>query len=137
MPILIADKKQRVVGAVHAGWKGTALDVAGETIRRMRDAFDAKPDDCVAAIGPSICGECYEVSAEVVEEIGELELKGEWKLDDRHVDLSTANYELLERTGIPRGNIEALSHCTSCDPRFVSWRRDRSRGRQASFISLI
>lgn len=137
VPILIADTRNRVVGAVHAGWKGTALDVAGQAIARMRDRFGADPSDCVAAIGPCICGGCYEVGEEVVNEIQNLDLKCEWRIDARHVDLGRANRELLARAGLLPHNIDTLAGCTSCEPRFASWRRDRTEGRQISHILII
>ncbi|MBN1282817.1 MAG: laccase domain-containing protein, partial [Proteobacteria bacterium] len=65
VPILIADPKKNAIAAVHAGWRGTALDVAGESIRGMNRAYGTDPADCVAAIGPCICGPCYEVGREV------------------------------------------------------------------------
>lgn len=136
VPILIADKKNRAVGAVHAGWKGTAQDVAGHAVATMRDRFGTNPSDCVAAIGPCICGGCYEVGEEVVTEFENLDLKCEWRVGERGVDLGRANRELLERAGVPPQNIDILSHCTSCEPRFVSWRRDRADGRQISYIVI-
>ena len=136
VPILIADTKNRAIGAVHAGWKGTAQGVAGHAIAMMRDRFGTNPSDCLAAIGPCICGSCYEVGEEVLDGLQVLDLEGEWRVGERHVDLGRANRELLERAGLPPHNIDILSHCTSCDPRFVSWRRDRAEGRQISYILI-
>lgn len=136
VPILIADTKNKAVGAVHAGWKGTAQDVAGHAVATMRDAFGTDPSDCVAAIGPCICGGCYEVGEEVVSEIGSLDLKCEWRVDDSHVDLGRACRELLWRAGLLPHNIDMLFRCTSCELDFVSWRRDRAKGRQISYILI-
>ena len=66
-PILIADKKNRAVAAVHAGWKGTALNIVDETLKAMNSVYGTQPTDCVVAMGPAICGKCYEVGEEVVE----------------------------------------------------------------------
>jgi len=136
VPILIADKRNRVVAAVHAGWKGTSLDVAGHAIARMRERFGTDPADSIAAVGPCICGGCYEVGEEVVSEIEKLGLKCEWQVGARHIDLGRANLGLLKRAGLQPHNIDMISSCTSCDPRFVSWRRDRAEGRQISYILI-
>ena len=136
VPILIADTKNKAVGAVHAGWKGTAQDVAGHAIKKMHNRFGTDPSDCIAAIGPCICGSCYEVGEEVRREIERLDLKCAWKVGARHIDLGMANRELLERAGLFPHHIDTLSRCTSCEPRFVSWRQDRTEGRQISYILI-
>lgn len=135
VPILIAHRTGRAVAAVHAGWRGTALDAVGETLRQMERRFEVRACDCVAAIGPRICGRCYEVGEEVTQALTALELQEDWRLDPRHVDLGVANAELLARAGIPRSQIECLPHCTCCDERFTSYRRDKSEaGRQVNWI---
>ncbi len=68
LPVLLADMKQRVVAAVHAGWRGTAKDIAGETIRAMQENFKTNPTDLLVALGPSIGECCFEVGAEVARE---------------------------------------------------------------------
>ncbi|MBN1283064.1 MAG: laccase domain-containing protein, partial [Proteobacteria bacterium] len=134
VPILIADPKKNAIAAVHAGWRGTALDVAGESIRGMNRAYGTDPADCVAAIGPCICGPCYEVGREVVERLESLDLGRDWISGDRRVDLGVANRALLLRAGV--AHIDMLDLCTSCDHRFSSWRRDKNEGRQVNFILL-
>ncbi|MFA5812545.1 MAG: laccase domain-containing protein, partial [bacterium] len=99
VPIIIADIRRGAVAAVHAGWRGTACDVAGATIGEMSRAFETEPADCVAAIGPRICGRCYEVGEEVVNGIEALGIGGEWRRGGSRVDLGAANFELLARAG--------------------------------------
>ena len=65
VPVLVADRRQRVVGAFHAGWRGTAAGMARVGLRQMVERFGTRPADCVAAIGPSIGSCCYEVGEEV------------------------------------------------------------------------
>lgn len=135
VPILVADCARRAVAAVHAGWRGTAADVAGETIRAMGRSFGTKPADCVAAIGPRICGGCYEVGGEVIAALESLALCDGWRVGGRNVDLGKANAELLVRAGLDPASVETLPRCTSCDRDFVSWRRDRTENeRQFNFI---
>lgn len=136
-PILIADAKRPAIAAIHAGWRGTAEDVAGETLHAMREIFGTDPADCVAAIGPRICGGCYEVGPEVIRALAALSLTDGCFPDPRHTDLGRANRELLLRAGLDPQNISVLPHCTSCDRTFASWRRDRSEDeRQFNFILL-
>ncbi|MBI4467115.1 MAG: peptidoglycan editing factor PgeF [Acidobacteria bacterium] len=67
LPILLADPVRRVVGAVHAGWRGTLAGIAAKTVGRMRQEFGSKPEEIVAAFGPGIHRCCYEVGPEVVQ----------------------------------------------------------------------
>ena len=134
VPILIADKKNHAIAAVHAGWRGTSLDIAGEALSEMNRAYGTEPADCVAAIGPRICGSCFEVGDEVMDGFGSLGIDGGWRIDDRHADPGVANTSLLRRAGV--WEIDLLGGCTACDPRFVSFRRDHTEGRQGSFIVI-
>lgn len=135
--ILIVDPKQRAVAAVHAGWRGTACDVTGAAMREMSRVFGANPKDCIAAIGPRICGKCCEVGDEVIQKMKALKIGNDWLLENKHVDLGIANKELLMRAGISKSNIELLPHCTFCDEKFASYRRDHSETeRQVNFIVI-
>lgn len=136
VPILLAEPRQRAVAAVHAGWRGAVCDVVGEAVQRMHEAFGVDPADIRAAVGPRICGACYEVGAEVVEQLGALGIGSAWQVDERHVDLGEAGRLLLERAGVLSEHIDVLPHCTFCDARFVSFRRVRSDARQGSFIVI-
>lgn len=66
VPILLVDTKKRAVAAVHAGWRGTLRRIVEKTVGRMRFEFGSRPEDVIAAIGPSIGPCCYEVGAEFV-----------------------------------------------------------------------
>ncbi len=65
LPILLADARKRAVAAIHAGWRGLLKRVVEKTVGRMRVAFDCRPGDLHAAIGPGIGACCYEIGAEV------------------------------------------------------------------------
>jgi polyphenol oxidase len=137
VPIIIADPARRAVAAVHAGWRGTACDVAGSALAAMRRAFGTDPAGCVAAIGPRICGDCYEVGDEVREALEALAIGRGWRAGEKRVDLGKANAALLARAGLRPENIDLLPHCTFCDESFTSYRRDQSEaGRQVNFIVI-
>ena len=61
VPVLVADVKRRVVGAFHAGWRGTVARVVEKGVGEMRRQFGSEPRDLRAAIGPCIRKCCYSV----------------------------------------------------------------------------
>lgn len=130
VPVLIFDPEQRVIAAIHAGWRGTLRGVVPKTVQCMLDRFSCRPSAIVAGIGPSIRSCCYEVGElvlaplaarcsywqEVTKEVGEK--KAMLNLQE------LVRRQLLE-LNIPANRIETAQACTACDPeRFVSYRRD-------------
>lgn len=118
LPILIADRRRRVVATVHAGWRGSLLDIAGATVRRMTSDFDSEPADLVAFVGPGIGVEAFAVGDEVV---GVFEDRwSEARTTVRrgpatHLDLKRVNSFQLERAGLQRDAIEVSPLCTVSD----------------------
>ncbi|OGP16055.1 MAG: hypothetical protein A2054_05950 [Deltaproteobacteria bacterium GWA2_55_10] len=140
LPVLIHDPVNRAIGAVHAGWKGTALGVTINTVKEMGRAYGSKPGDLIAALGPAIGPCCYKVGENVMEEF----LKN-WRgldsfvplEDGLRLDLGAENLSQLLYMGVPEKNISGSAPCTSCTRDFFSYRRDNGRtGRQLSFIML-
>ena len=64
-PILLHDPVTGAVGAVHAGWRGTAAGIAAKTVAEMVSAYGCKPQDIHAAIGPNIGQCCFQTDADV------------------------------------------------------------------------
>jgi YfiH family protein len=130
-PILLADARNQVIAAVHAGWRGTSTHIVEKTLEKMKSQFGTSPGDVLAAIGPGIGVCCYEVGQDVAREFG-FEFR-------THLDLSSENRKHLEAAGVPAHNIEALGVCTFCDAeRFFSYRREKERaGRMTSFIRIV
>jgi YfiH family protein len=143
VPILLADTRKRVVAAVHAGWRGTAARVAQKTVGDLRMHFGTRPEDVVAAIGPSIGGCCYEVGPDVAHEFGcqfaqaadwfegpfeplstgdeptpflwlQFDPPGHERPKRVKLDLVAANRWQLEAAGVPAGRIYSCGLCTSC-----------------------
>lgn len=143
VPVLFLDPKNKVVAALHAGWKGTAGRICRKGIDAMREMFGCKPSDILAAIGPAIGPCCYEVDAPVMEEFKRNGLgfdafavergEGKWGLD-----LSLANKVQLLEAGLSEKNIETADTCVSCEKNlYFSYRRDKGEtGRQMGFIML-
>ena len=138
-PILLHDPVTGAVGAAHAGWRGTAADIAGKTVRAMMDAFGCDPANIHAAIGPNI-GMChFETDADVpeamVEAFGdEVKQYMEKRGEKFFLDLKAINALILRRAGVK--HIEISDACTMCEPhRFWSHRVTKGdRGSQGAII---
>jgi hypothetical protein len=144
VPVLIADRAKKVVAAVHAGWKGTALAISAKVIRLMRKRYASRPQDILAAIGPSIGLCCYEVdhfTAEAFREQKDNEsflFPSTVKSSKWMVDLPEANRRQILDCGIPEENIESSGYCTMCNQNiFFSHRGSGGiTGRQISFMMI-
>ena len=109
-PILVADVRRRIVGAFHAGWRGTAAGMAGVGVRRMIEQ-GARLKDMVAAVGPSIGPCCYEVGEEVR---GGFAVGAEGVFQARTLDLWESNRRQLLAAGIAKDRVTAVGECTAC-----------------------
>lgn len=143
VPILMVDKGRRVIAAAHAGWRGTALNIAGKVIDTLEKDFSSRKSDLLVAIGPAIGPCCYQVAAPVWRAfagfLDRLSLLRPHPEKDRWLlDLSLVNRLQLEERGVPPENIFSSGYCTSCrDDVFFSHRRDGGKtGRHLNFIML-
>jgi YfiH family protein len=140
VPVLIYDPKQKVVAAIHAGWRGTIQNIVSKTIKKMVEEFGCTPSDLYAGIGPSVSPEVYEVSEEVWNQFAPefCQQSNPPRPDKRLLDLWSANFHQLILSGVPPGQIEVAKICTFSDPdRFFSARRDgQQTGRMATGIML-
>jgi YfiH family protein len=132
LPILLADPVGRAVGIVHAGWRGTVVDVAGAAVREMTAAYGTDPGTLLAYLGPAIGAGCYEVGADVAsawtslagpaDQAVALQAAGEcWTFD-----LAAANVYLLRQAGLRSDHIEASGICTRCSGE--DWFSHRGQG---------
>ncbi len=144
LPLFLADEERRAVAAVHAGWRGTARRIASAAVEAMAFKFGSKPERLLAALGPCIGGGCYEVGDAVTASFSGSGLPRilfppiPGKPGKFLLDLRAANRRDLEAAGIPPGRIANADICTHCDPRFLSYRRDRCSGlRLFNFIGLL
>ena len=137
-PVLLHAPDVGAVAAVHAGWRGTAMNAVDVAVRALRDAYGADPSQVVAAVGPSIRGCCYEVGPEVAdamqglpEPAACLTARGDrWMLD-----VQEANRQQLVAAGLPPSNVHVSGLCTHCrEDLFFSYRRDGITGRMATLV---
>ncbi len=142
VPILLYDKKRHIVGAVHAGWRGTAAGILKNTIKAMMDSFSSSPRDILVAFGPSIRWCCYGVGYEVIDAIEKITGKGEYYIkrgDKYYLDLQSANKYQLLSMGVPTENIGLSDECTFCLPeKYFSYRFAKgATGRQYGLIGIL
>ena len=138
-PVLLHDPVTGAVGAVHAGWRGTAAAIAGKAVAAMTRAYGCDPGDIRAAIGPNIGFCCFQTDEDVpnamVDAFGQ-EVQGMIRPDgDKYyVDLKAINEQVLRRAGVR--SIEVSRDCTVCQShRFWSHRVTQGlRGSQGAII---
>lgn len=138
-PVLLYDPVGQAIGAVHAGWRGTAAGIVAEAVAQMQAAFGTKPENLRAAIGPCIGMCCFETGAEVPEAMrtslgAAAEAAIQPKGDKYYVNLKELNRLWLQRCGVTQ--VEVSPDCTRCQPqRFWSHRvTGNARGSQAAII---
>jgi len=134
VPVLFFDVRKKIIGAVHAGWKGTVLRISQKTVMLMKDKFGSSGNDILVGIGPSIGPCCYQVDiATIVKNNNDLKEKGEIVLHEKHdgkgyFDLWATNKLQLIKLGIPEKNIETANICTSCNNSvFYSYRKENGK----------
>ncbi len=142
VPILLLDPRTPAVGAVHAGWRSTVQQIARRAVERMQHEYGSDPSGMLAAIGPAIGPECYEVDEPVMgpvrqafpfwKDLAESRGSGLWSLD-----LAKANRIELAQAGLKERNIHDLGLCTACHPdQFYSFRREGRTGRMLAVIMI-
>jgi polyphenol oxidase len=133
-PILFHDDRAGVIGAAHAGWRGTIADIVGNVVREMC-SLGSSPHQIKVAIGPGISMARFPVGHDVLELFRKQKFS-EACFDQNRIDLAACNAELLMAAGITPDNIFKLQRCTT-EPDFFSYRRDNgSTGRMWGLISL-
>jgi purine-nucleoside/S-methyl-5'-thioadenosine phosphorylase / adenosine deaminase len=141
VPILLVHRGRRAAGAVHAGWRGATAGVLETAVRHLGSELHAPAAELEAAIGPAICGRCYQVGPEVIEAFrartGETTAPA-WseRAGRHHVDLRHAVELLLRAVGVAA--VSVVGPCTACGAGFCSYRRDGAGcGRQLSFVGWV
>ena len=145
VPLYFLDKKNRAIGLSHSGWRGTVGKIGKVTVETMTREFGSDPKDILAAVGPSICQDCYEVSEEVIGLFRENFAEELWpKLfygkENGHYQLNLweANRLIFEEAGILPEHITVTDVCTACNPELLFSHRASGgkRGNLAGFLGL-
>ena len=132
VPILLYDWQKKIVGVIHAGWRGSAEKILQKTLEVLRDKYASEMKDIALFIWPSICGKCYEIGIEVASlfpnsftQVGE----------SYFLDLKKENLSQALAVGILRENIEISLECTHELPEtYFSYRREKQK---ANFVCGI
>ncbi len=157
VPLYFVDTQKKAIGLAHSGWRGTVDRMGEQVLKAMEEAFGTRPQDVVAAIGPSICQDCYEVGEEVAEKFMEC-FSGEGiggdfrgnafnkrgilqkgvKEGKYQLNLQEANRTILVDAGIPKGQIAVSDICTCCNSRLLFSHRasQGKRGNLGAFMEL-
>jgi len=142
VPVLLYDPVMHAVAAVHAGWRSTVKKIVQKTVNRMHEEFGTETSRLIAAIGPAICGKCYEVDEPVMRPVREAfsfwrDVAASRGNDRWSLDLVAANRTLLVQAGLRERNIHTLGMCTSCRrDLFYSFRAEGRTGRMLSAIMI-
>lgn len=147
VPLYFVDVKRKAVALAHSGWRGTVARMGQCVVEKMRDAYGTDPADLVAAVGPSICQECYEVGEDVADAFTAAFTKpGQEKeiLFDKgggkyQLDLWRANEIVLTEAGIPEKNIQITDICTCHNKSYLFSHRAShgQRGNMGAFLGLL
>jgi len=142
VPVLLFDPARPAVAAVHAGWRSTVKKIVQKAVNRMHEEFRSDPSRLIAAIGPAICGKCYEVDEPVIGPVQEAfsfwrDVAAPRGVDRWSLDLVKANRHELLQIGLAAKNIHVAGMCTSCrKDLFYSYRAEGKTGRMLSVIML-
>lgn len=114
VPVLLFDRRNSVVAAVHAGWRGTIGNIVERTLEKMIVDYDSSPKDIIATIGPSISPEAFEVGDEVAEQFDNEGYTAciSHIYPKTHIDLWKVNTQQLLSAGIKAENIDCSPICT-------------------------
>ena len=145
VPLYFVDPVKKAIGLSHSGWRGTVHKMGKVTVEKMVQTYGSDPKDIIAAIGPSICQDCYEVSEEVIEQFREHFHKDLWeklfyqKENGKYqLNLWKANEEVFLESGIKKENIAVTNVCTHCNPDLLFSHRTtgNARGNLSALLTL-
>ncbi|MCC8017631.1 MAG: peptidoglycan editing factor PgeF [Lachnospiraceae bacterium] len=164
VPLYFVDPVHRAIGLSHSGWRGTVARMGQKTLQAMAEQYGTRPEDVLCAIGPSICQDCYEVSADVAEVFAREFSGHEAEIllpESQHInntntcrginsaheisenekyllDLWKANEIVLLDAGVPQEHISVTDICTCCNPDLLFSHRAShgKRGNLGAFLAL-
>ncbi len=145
VPLFFVDPVRKAIGLSHSGWRGTVGKIGYATVQKMKEEYGTNPADVIAAIGPSICQDCYEVSEDVIVEFHNHFDKKYWeelyykKENGKYqLNLWKANEIVLAEAGVLKEHIAVTNLCTCCNHELLfSHRASKGkRGNLAAFMAL-
>jgi YfiH family protein len=134
-PLIAYDPLNRALGLAHAGWRGTAEEIAKKLVAALKREYGSVPAELRVGIGPGICGDCYEVGPEFAGRF-EPEVRRAGEGDRLLLDLAEANRHQFLAAGVLPRRIRALDFCTFESDRLFSHRRRADGLRFAAIAAL-
>ncbi len=137
-PVFLYDPIKKVVALVHSGWRGTAQNIVGKTVLRMKNDFNCQAEDLRVGIGPGVQQMCYQVDQQTAKHFEPRFLKDDGPGHFR-LDLQGAIIHQLQQSGVPLKHIEVENVCTHCaQETYFSYRRDgQNSGRMMGVIGIV
>lgn len=145
VPLFFVDPVKRVIGLSHSGWRGTVSKIGKKTVEVMEQEYGCSPKDILAAVGPSVCQDCYEVSEDVIKQFRNHFCKEQWeelfyqKENGKYqLNLWKANEFIFMEAGITKDHIAVTNVCTHCNSEVLYSHRaaGNDRGNLAAFLAL-
>lgn len=138
-PVIIYDPVNKIAAVSHAGWRGTAGNIASKTVQKLAEEFGSKPENLKSAIGPAISFCCYNVGEEVYRELKKTvkDFSGlsEIRQGNIYVDLKGINKRQLIEAGMKSENIDVCNFCTVCNNSlFFSYRKENATTNRHSAV---
>lgn len=140
VPLFFVDTIHRAVGLAHSGWRGTAAGMGAAMVQAMKEAYGTRPEDLYTAVGPCICGNCYEVDEDVA---GQFEpfpgaVRPGKRVGKYQLELREANRQILISAGVRADRIAVADICTCCNSNYLFSHRASGgrRGNLAAFLGL-
>jgi YfiH family protein len=138
IPIFLVNPKDRIIGLVHAGWKGSLLNIVFQTLTKAFEKWGVQAEDFYVLLGPSIQSCCYEIGEEMA-----ILFEDEWVnrsfQQKPRLNLAGLNVGQLLKGGVKKENIFQIKDCTSCQSKlFYSYRKEgKEAGRMIAFLTLL
>lgn len=145
VPLYLVDPVRKVIGLSHSGWRGTVNRMGQVTLEKIQEVYGTDPKDVVAAIGPSICQDCYEVSEDVIDRFKDSFSRKDWKdlfyrkeNGKYQLNLWRANELVFWEAGILPEHIAVTNLCTHCNPDILFSHRTTGdkRGNLSALLAL-
>lgn len=145
VPLYFVDPVKQVIGLSHSGWRGTVGKIGKHTVEKMQKEYGCDPRDILAAVGPSICQDCYEVSEDVIDKFRENFPEETWKEifyakenGKYQLNLWKANEIIFKECGILPNHMAVTNVCTHCNSQILYSHRATGdkRGNLCAFLAL-
>ncbi len=137
LPIYLVEPEAKVIGLIHAGWRGTLLGIVDKALEKLQENFKIDLGKLIFILGPGLGQCCFEISEELAILFPKDCLISENNKKPR-LNLAQVNFKQLVKGGVKPENITAISECTKCNPElYYSYRRTKDKNQKLfAYISL-